>query len=185
MATYLVTGCAGFIGSHLVEALLDGGNAVIGIDGFTPSYERAHKERNLARSRASDAFELAELDLAAHDDRPEASAREVDLVLRLAGQPGVRTSWGDSFEGYVRHNVLATQRVSEACARGNVRVVLAWSSSVYADVVPAPTRESAPLRPISPYGVTKLSCERRPSPRCSTSSRTPPAARSRRAGAPP
>jgi UDP-glucuronate 4-epimerase len=159
MATYLVTGCAGFIGSHLVEALLDEGNAVIGIDGFTPSYERAHKERNLARARASDAFELADLDLAAHDDRLEAAAREVDLVFHLAAQPGVRTSWGDSFEGYVRHNVLATQRVFEACARAKVRVVLASSSSVYGDVAPGSTRESAPLRPISPYGVTKLSCE--------------------------
>jgi nucleoside-diphosphate-sugar epimerase len=159
MATYLVTGCAGFIGSHLAEALLDEGHAVIGIDGFTPSYGRAHKERNLAGPRARDAFRLDELDLAVHDARLETAVREVDIVFHLAAQPGVRTSWGDSFGDYVRHNVLASQRVFEACARAEVRVVLASSSSVYGNVAQGSTPESAPLRPISPYGVTKLSGE--------------------------
>jgi UDP-glucuronate 4-epimerase len=159
MATYLVTGCAGFIGSHLSESLLDEGHTVVGVDAFTPFYDRALKERNLVRAFASDEFRLAEFDLATADRRLERAVAEADVVFHLAAQSGVRTSWGDSFRDYVRGNLLATQRVLEASARAEVRVVLASSSSVYGTITAPATRESAPLRPISPYGVTKLSGE--------------------------
>ena len=159
MATYLVTGCAGFIGSHLTESLLDDGHTVVGIDAFTSFYDRALKERNLAGPFARDEFRLAEFDLATPDGRLERAVAEADLVFHLAAQSGVRTSWGDSFAGYVRGNLLATQRVLEESSRAEVRVVLASSSSVYGTVTAGATRESAALRPISPYGVTKLSGE--------------------------
>jgi UDP-glucuronate 4-epimerase len=159
MATYLVTGCAGFIGSHLTESLLDDGHAVVGVDAFTTFYDRALKERNLAGPFTRDAFRLAEFDLATPDRRLQRAVAEADVVFHLAAQSGVRTSWGDSFGDYLRGNLLATQQVLEASARAEVRVVLASSSSVYGTVVAGSMRESATLRPISPYGVTKLSCE--------------------------
>jgi UDP-glucuronate 4-epimerase len=159
MATYLVTGCAGFIGSHLTEALLDDGHAVLGLDAFTPFYDRTLKEQNLAGPLSRGAFRLDEFDVAAPDGRLDAAVAEADLVFHLAAQPGVRTSWGTSFDDYVNRNLLATQRVFESSARAGVRVVIASSSSVYGDVAAGSTPESAPLRPISPYGVTKLGCE--------------------------
>jgi UDP-glucuronate 4-epimerase len=159
MATYLVTGCAGFIGSHLTESLLDDGHTVVGVDAFTSFYDRALKERNLAGAVGRDEFRLVELDLASPDRRLERAVAQADLVFHLAAQSGVRTSWGDSFGDYLRGNLLATQQVLEASARAEVRVVLASSSSVYGTVSAGATRESAPLKPVSPYGVTKLSGE--------------------------
>jgi UDP-glucuronate 4-epimerase len=145
---YLVTGGAGFIGSHLVEALQAAGHEVVAVDSFTDYYDPALKEENAA------AFDVSRLDLA--DD--ELALDGFDGVFHLAGQPGVRASFED-FDLYVRRNVLATQKVFESAARSGVRVVFASSSSVYGDAERYPTSESAPPQPISPYGITKLACE--------------------------
>jgi len=148
---YVVTGAAGFIGSHLGEALRAAGHEVVGIDCFTDYYERARKEENAA------GLQIVEADLAEADLGPLLAG--CDGVFHVAGQPGVRASWGDDFELYVRRNVIATQRVFEAAARAGLRVVFASSSSVYGDAESYPTPEDAAPRPISPYGITKLACE--------------------------
>lgn len=154
---YLVTGCAGFVGSHLAEALLERGHEVVGIDAFTDYYAREVKEANLERASAQPGFRFMERDLG--DGEPDALVQSVDGVFHLAAQPGVRGSWGETFEIYVRENILATQRLLEAAARAEVRVVMASSSSVYGNAEAYPTREDASPRPISPYGVSKLACE--------------------------
>jgi UDP-glucuronate 4-epimerase len=159
VTTYLVTGCAGFIGSHLCDSLLEDGHSVVGVDAFTPTYPRSLKERNLRDALSNSRFRLAELDVAIADGALVEAVADAELVFHLAAQPGVRTSWGASFEHYVHRNLLATQRVFEAAAEVGLRVVLASSSSVYGDVEAGATQESAALRPISPYGVTKLGCE--------------------------
>jgi UDP-glucuronate 4-epimerase len=145
---YAVTGAAGFIGSHLAEALTAAGHDVVGIDCFTDYYDPALKEEN-ARG-----LEVLRLDLAV-DDLDFAG---LDGVFHLAGQPGVR-SFGDVFPFHVRRNVLASQRVFEAAAREGVRVVFASSSSIYGAAERYPTPEDTPPQPLSPYGITKLACE--------------------------
>ena len=145
---YLVTGAAGFIGSHLAEALLAAGHEVIGIDCFTDYYDPALKEEN-ARG-----LELRRQDLA----EDELDFAGFDAVFHLAGRPGVR-SFGDVFPVYLRDNLLASQRVFEAAARDGTRVVFASSSSVYGAAERYPTREDTSPQPLSPYGITKLSCE--------------------------
>jgi nucleoside-diphosphate-sugar epimerase len=145
---YIVTGAAGFIGSHLAEALGDAGHDVVGIDCFTDYYDPAEKERN-ARG-----IDVRRLDLAENPLELDG----VDGVFHLAGQPGVR-SFGDVFPLYLRRNVLATQRVLEACTAAGTRLVFASSSSVYGEAEAYPTSEDATPRPISPYGITKLACE--------------------------
>ena len=148
---YVVTGAAGFIGSHLAEALLAAGHEVVAVDSFTDYYERSRKERNAA------ALDVLEADVT---DAPlEPILAGADGVFHLAGQPGVRASWGESFELYLRRNVLATQRLFEAAAVAGMRVVFASSSSVYGDAERYPTAEDVAPQPISPYGITKLSCE--------------------------
>jgi nucleoside-diphosphate-sugar epimerase len=144
----VVTGAAGFIGSHLVEALQAGGHEVVAVDCFTDYYDPALKEENAA------AFEVARLDLA----EDVLALDGFDGVFHLAGQPGVRASFGD-FDLYVRRNVRATQRVFESAARAGARVVFASSSSVYGDAERYPTPEDTEPKPISPYGITKLACE--------------------------
>jgi nucleoside-diphosphate-sugar epimerase len=148
---YLVTGAAGFIGSHLGEALLAGGHEVFGVDAYTDYYDPERKREN-ARE-----LDVLEADLAAVD--LDAVLDGVDGVFHLAGQPGVRASFGPGFEAYVERNVLASGRLFEAAARRGVRVVYASSSSVYGDAESYPTPEEALPRPISPYGVTKLCVE--------------------------
>ena len=145
---YLVTGAAGFIGSHLSEALLAAGHEVVGLDAFTAYYDPALKEEN-ARG-----FEVERLDLASDD----LDFSGFDGVFHLAGQPGVK-SFGDVFRLYVERNVLASQRVFEAAARDGVRVVFASSSSVYGAAERYPTPEDTPPQPLSPYGISKLACE--------------------------
>jgi len=145
---FVVTGAAGFIGSHLTEALLGQGHEVVAIDCFTDYYDQALKEDNAAE------FDVARLDLAAD----ELSLDGFDGVFHLAGQPGVR-SFGAVFDDYVRRNLVATQRVFESAVRAGVRVVFASSSSVYGDAERYPTPEDARPSPISPYGITKLGCE--------------------------
>jgi UDP-glucuronate 4-epimerase len=157
VSRYLITGAAGFLGSHLAEAVLDSGSEVVGIDSFTDYYARDRKETNVARARVRTGFSLLELDLA--DADLTGLVAEVDGVFHLAAQPGVRGSWGDTFAVYVRDNILATQRLLEAAVQAGVRVVQASSSSVYGNAEGYPTSEDTPPRPVSPYGVTKLACE--------------------------
>lgn len=154
----LVTGAAGFIGSHLTERLLEQGVEVIAIDSFTSAYPRWMKELNLGSSLGHPRCSFIEGDLAELDVSP--ILQEVDWVFHQAAQAGVRTSWGPAFEGYIRNNVLATQRLLEAARGSSVRkLIYASSSSVYGDADTLPTPETALPRPLSPYGVTKLTGE--------------------------
>jgi UDP-glucuronate 4-epimerase len=147
----LVTGAAGFIGSHLTEELRARGDEVLAVDSFTEYYDPDRKREN-ARD-----LDVLDLDLETAD--VELLIRSVDRVFHLAGQPGVRNSFGADFELYVRRNVLVTARVFEAAGRHGIRVAYASSSSVYGDAEAYPTPEEAQPRPISPYGVTKRCCE--------------------------
>ncbi|HEY5173522.1 MAG TPA: NAD-dependent epimerase/dehydratase family protein [Acidimicrobiia bacterium] len=155
----LVTGVAGFVGSHLVESLLARGDTVLGVDCFTPYYDRAQKEQNLATARAHAKFEFVDADLRSAAIEPLLD--RVDAVFHQAAQAGVRLSWSDGFADYVGHNVVATQRLLEAvvAARPAARVVYASSSSLYGNQPRYPTREDDLPRPFSPYGVTKLAAE--------------------------
>ena len=154
----VVTGAAGFIGSHLSERLLADGHEVVGIDSFTDYYRRAQKEQNLEVARSHRNFSFEELDLV--DADLTAALDGADLVYHLAGQPGVRPSWGHQFDRYTRDNIIATQRLLEHLKGSRIkRLVFAGSSSVYGDAEAFPTRESALPRPVSPYGVTKLAAE--------------------------
>jgi UDP-glucuronate 4-epimerase len=156
--TALVTGCAGFIGSHLTEALLADGERVLGVDCFNDNYGRSEKLDNLRHAQAWDGFEFVPVDLA-RGDLPEL-IEECGVIYHLAAEPGVRHSWGRRFELYARNNVLATQQLLEAArARPGIRFVHASSSSVYGQAECFPTPESALPRPRSPYGVTKLASE--------------------------
>jgi|SRR5829696_2388870 len=154
----LVTGAAGFIGSHLCEALLDDGDQVVAIDCFSGYYSRIRKEENLALLHGRRGFSFIEADLTTVAIAP--LLRSVDTVYHIAGQPGVRGSWGPPFVDYVRHNVIATQRLLEACREHPLgKLVFSSSSSVYGEAESLPTPESVHPRPISPYGVTKLAAE--------------------------
>jgi nucleoside-diphosphate-sugar epimerase len=163
----VVTGAAGFIGSHLVERLLAAGHEVVGIDSFEDYYPRRFKEANSAEARDSGHYTLIEenlLRMAADEGAGGSRLDEVvegaDCVFHLAAQAGVRASWGQSFRIYTDNNVLATQMVLESCRRRGVpKVVYASSSSVYGDTDELPMHEEANCRPVSPYGVTKLAGE--------------------------
>ena len=157
MASAVVTGCAGFIGSHLTEALLEDGHTVLGVDCFNDNYPRADKYRNLARAGGHERFRLLTADLVSAD--ADALLEGADVVFHLAGEPGVRASWGPRFDRYTHHNVQATQRLLEAARETGVKFVYASSSSVYGDALALPTHEDEAPRPLSPYGVTKLAAE--------------------------
>jgi nucleoside-diphosphate-sugar epimerase len=144
----VVTGAAGFIGSHLAQRLLARGDEVVGVDCFTDYYDVALKEEN-ARG-----IDVRRIDLA----EDELDFGGVDGVFHLAGQPGTR-SFGAVFPSYLRRNVLATQRVFEAAVAAGTKVVWASSSSVYGDAERYPTAEDVEPRPNNPYGITKLACE--------------------------
>lgn len=158
MALAIVTGAAGFIGSTLVKWLLaDPQWDVIGIDAFTDYYDPATKRSNLEGVH-SDRFELLEADLTGMDLDV---VRGAAVVFHLAGQPGVRGSWGAQFHTYLEQNVLATQRLLEAVV-GSEKLrafVYSSSSSVYGDALRYPTRETDLPAPKSPYGVSKLAAE--------------------------
>jgi nucleoside-diphosphate-sugar epimerase len=154
----LVTGAGGFIGSSLCDALLDEGHEVIGVDCFLDYYPRHIKERNLSAAREFDRFTFTEADLV-RADLP-VLLQDAEVVFHLAAQPGVRASWGNTFDRYSDNNVLATQRLLEACrATLPRRLVYASSSSVYGNPDRLPVKESDETHPVSPYGVTKLAGE--------------------------
>jgi len=163
MGTIVVTGAAGFIGSHTSEALLARGDRVIGLDNFDPFYSRELKEANLhaVDASAGDRFTFHEMDLCACDALTSVlGGEQVDGVIHLAAKAGVRPSIEDPM-GYVRANVDGTISVLEASRRSGVkRVVLASSSSVYGNNKKVPFAESDPVEePISPYASTKRCCE--------------------------
>jgi UDP-glucuronate 4-epimerase len=151
----LVTGVAGFVGSNLAEALVDAGHEVVGIDAFTDSYPRWHKERNLLALRGSDRFDFHELDLRSAPLDPVLEG--VDTVYNEAAFPGLTRSWSE-LEAYVSCNVLAVSRLIDACMRQNVRrFVQASTSSVYGEF--AIGDEQQRTQPVSPYGMSKLAAE--------------------------
>ena len=153
----LVTGAAGFIGSHLCAHLLEQGDEVVGVDALTSTYPVALKRLNLMAVQGR-AFSFRRADLLTAD--LEGLLDGVDAVYHLAGEPGVRDSWGPRFDVYTARNVLATQHLLEAARVRRPRVfVFASSSSVYGDAAHHPTSESTPPAPVSPYGVTKLAAE--------------------------
>ncbi len=159
-AKILVTGCAGFIGSHLSEKLCEEGASVVGIDRFSDYYSREFKERNLANLQQKDNFHLIEADLLDLD--LEEIVTDMDYIFHEAAQAGVRASWGSQFEIYIKDNILATQRLLEACngASRLKKFIFASSSSVYGDTDDLPMREESQLKPVSPYGATKLAAEK-------------------------
>jgi UDP-glucuronate 4-epimerase len=149
----MVTGAAGFIGSHLCDELLRRGHRVVGIDSFEPTYPRAQKQLNLP---AHENFALHEGDVV---DAPLAELLEgVDWVFHIAAKPGVRDSWS-GFDAYLRSNLAATNALLDACVGRAVRVVYASSSSVYGNPAALPVSEEVPLHPLSPYGATKVATE--------------------------
>lgn len=159
----MVTGCAGFLGSTLVDTLLDAGHDVLGVDLFTDYYDPSIKRRNLERAIQSPRFRLVQGDLNALD--LAALLREREICFHLAAQAGVRSSWGREFDIYVDCNIRATQKLLEAALQVRAaggplsRIVYSSSSSVYGNQDHYPVGEDADKRPFSPYGVTKLAAE--------------------------
>ncbi len=150
----LVTGCAGFIGSYLVDKLLEQAYEVVGIDCFTDYYSKEIKEANISNALNRKNFEFIEEDILSLKEYPE-----VDYVFHEAAQAGVRASWGKSFEIYTRNNIEATQKLLEFYKDREIKkIVFASSSSVYGDAE-LPMKEDSLLKPVSPYGVTKLAAE--------------------------
>ena len=153
MTTALVTGAAGFIGSHLAESCLDRGWEVRAIDALTPYYDPDVKRRNAERIASHPACSYAECELI--EELPNV-LDGVDYVFHLAAQAGVRASWGQEFDIYSHLNVTTVQRLFEAAKPGNLKkLVFVSSSSVYGDAEQLPTPEDSVLRPVSPYGATK------------------------------
>jgi UDP-glucose 4-epimerase len=154
----VVTGVAGFIGSHLAERLIEEGHEVTGIDCFTDYYSRSKKEANLAKLLSLPGFNFIEGNLLTLD-LPDL-LKSATYIFHQAAQAGVRSSWGNEFAIYTNLNVLATQKILEACKGLSIeKFVYASSSSVYGDSEALPIREETDLKPVSPYGVTKLAGE--------------------------
>jgi UDP-glucose 4-epimerase len=160
MSTSIVTGAAGFIGSHLVEALLSQGKSVIGVDHFNNYYNPALKRKNISLFANNPNFQLIEADIQVLDWAT--LLKGVDVVYHQAAQAGVRASWGQSFSNYTERNINATQVLLEAAkdARHLKRFVFASTSSVYGNAETLPTHECIYPQPVSPYGITKLAAER-------------------------
>lgn len=157
MTRILVTGAAGFIGSHTVERAIAGGHDVVALDNFNPYYDPGIKSRNAREVLERSGVRILELDL--NECELDELVDGFEAVIHLAGQPGVRASW-DTFETYVRDNVSATERLLRASHKAGVsRFVYASSSSVYGNAQSYPVDESFPTVPFSPYGVSKLAGE--------------------------
>lgn len=154
----LVTGCAGFIGSHLAERLLAEGYEVIGLDCLTDFYPRWIKQKNLTSLLQQPHFQFIEADL--NQVELDKLLDGVSYVFHLAAQAGVRTSWGENFSIYLKNNILATQKLLEVLKDKKIdKFIYASSSSVYGLSPVFPMIETGPVQPISPYGVTKLAAE--------------------------
>lgn len=154
----LVTGCAGFIGSHLTERLIAEGHTVVGVDALTDYYDPGLKRRNLRRCLDSDRFRFIERLV---EDTAASLVPDADVVFHLAAQAGVRGGWGPDFETYVQRNLLATQSLLERVRDSGrlKRLVYTSSSSVYGNCAHARVTEDHPKSPYSPYGVTKCAAE--------------------------
>lgn len=159
MAISIVTGTAGFVGSHLVEALLSQGQQVIGVDHFNDYYNPGLKRKNISSFENHPNFNLIEADIQSVDWA--ALLADAEVVYHQAAQAGVRASWGDGFRAYTERNINATQVLLEAAkeAKHLKRFVFASSSSVYGNAETLPTSESVCPQPVSPYGMTKLASE--------------------------
>lgn len=158
MKKVAVTGAAGFIGSHLCERLLGEGYTVVGIDCFTDYYSPERKRGHLAGALAHECFTLVEQDI--NTCNLITLLDGASCVFHLAAQAGVRGSWGKDFSHYVESNILATQKILEALkVLGSVKLIHSSSSSVYGEAKVLPMGEDGQLKPVSPYGATKLSAE--------------------------
>lgn len=160
MTKNIVTGAAGFIGSHLAETLLKQGEEVIGIDEFNDYYDPMFKYKNIASLQSYPNFKLIEGDIQFLDWR--SLLEDVDIIYHQAAQAGVRASWGQGFRFYTERNISATQVMLEAAkdAKNLQRFIYASTSSVYGDAETLPTSELICPKPVSPYGITKLAAER-------------------------
>ena len=160
MSKVIVTGAGGFIGSHLVEALLKQGKEVIGIDEFNDYYNPELKRQNITSFQNHPAFKLVEGDIQFLDWHT--LLKDVEVVYHQAAQAGVRASWGQGFRSYTERNINATQVLLEAAKDSKYlkRLIFASSSSVYGDTETFPTHEEICPQPVSPYGITKLAAER-------------------------
>lgn len=160
MNTHIVTGVAGFIGSHLAETLLQQGVEVIGVDQFNDYYDPQLKHNNLVSLKQYANFKFIRADIQELDWRELLAT--VDIVYHQAAQAGVRASWGEGFRNYTERNINATQVILEAAkqVKSLSRIVYASSSSIYGNAVTMPTPETLCPLPVSPYGITKLAGER-------------------------
>jgi nucleoside-diphosphate-sugar epimerase len=159
MKTAIVTGVAGFIGSHLAEKLLQDNIQVIGIDCFTDYYSKEIKKDNLKGFENNENFKFIEEDLMKIDLIP--IIKECEFLFHEAGQPGVRASWGSQFDTYVKDNILVTQKILESAKKVKTleKIVMASSSSIYGEQEGMMVENKTIPSPISPYGVTKLASE--------------------------
>jgi len=153
----LVTGTAGFIGSHLTEKLLKEGYEVIGVDCFIDYYPRKLKEKNMESFIDNDNFTFIEKNILELDLKE--LLKDIDYIFHQAAQAGVRASWGEDFEIYSDNNIMGTQKLLEAAKESNIKKFIYASSSVYGDTDNLPMKETNRLQPVSPYGVSKLAAE--------------------------
>ena len=151
----LVTGVAGFIGSHLAERLLKEGFQVIGVDSFLDYYPKKIKENNLKGLGSDNKFTFIEGSI--FELNLKEILNRVDAIFHQAAIPGVRASWGKEFNKYVENNILGTQVLLEASKGAKIKkFIYASSSSVYGDADELPIKETSATNPVSPYGVSKL-----------------------------